>query len=63
MWFEILPAFGIITVALAIPGFAIYHIQDLWTGNVSEKRNQSEFYVTLKIVNIFNNIVTVAMDS
>ena len=35
MWFEILPAFGIITVALAVPGFAIYHIQNAWTGNVS----------------------------
>lgn len=43
MWFEILPAFGIITGALAIPGFAIYHIQEAWTGNVSEKRKKVNF--------------------
>ena len=47
MWFEILPAFGIITVALAIPGFAIYHIQEAWTGNVSGKWNFVKFYVIL----------------
>lgn len=35
MWFEILPSFGIITVALAIPGYALYGIHKAVLGNVS----------------------------
>jgi NADH dehydrogenase (ubiquinone) 1 alpha subcomplex subunit 1 len=37
MWFEIIPSFAIITVALSIPGFAMYHIHNGALGNVSEK--------------------------
>ena len=44
MWFEILPAFGIITVALAIPGVAIYNIQKLWFGNVSSIYFRFKFF-------------------
>lgn len=51
MWFEILPSFGIITVALALPGFAIYHIQNAWIDNVSIKLKSEtfrKFYVIQK---------------
>ncbi|CAO1303528.1 unnamed protein product [Diamesa hyperborea] len=47
MWFEILPAFGIITVALAVPGFAIYHIQNAWTGNPYRRNMDERFERTM----------------
>ncbi|XP_026474593.1 NADH dehydrogenase [ubiquinone] 1 alpha subcomplex subunit 1 [Ctenocephalides felis] len=33
MWFEILPSFGIIVGALALPSFASYHMHKLVNGN------------------------------
>lgn len=51
MWFEILPAFGIITVALAIPGVAIYNIQKLWIDNVKE------LTLYLRFLHNLNNII------
>lgn len=35
MWFEILPSFTIVSLALAAPGFATYGIHKLVLGNVS----------------------------
>lgn len=36
MWFEIIPSFAIITVALAAPGYALYGLHKLTLGNVSK---------------------------
>lgn len=36
MWFEILPSFAIITVALATPGYVVYGLHKAFLGNVSE---------------------------
>lgn len=55
MWFEIIPAFSIVTMALAIPGFAIYHIQEAWTGNVSRKLRIVGFCEILKFYKHHNN--------
>lgn len=36
MWFEILPAAAIISVALSVPIYAMYGLQKLTLGNVSD---------------------------
>ncbi|CRK95490.1 CLUMA_CG008959, isoform A [Clunio marinus] len=41
MWFEVIPSFAIITVALAIPSYATYHIHKLWIGN-AYRRNTDQ---------------------
>ncbi|XP_023164760.1 uncharacterized protein LOC111595331 isoform X2 [Drosophila hydei] len=41
MWFEILPAAGIITVALSVPIYAMYGLQKLTLGN-AYRRNMDE---------------------
>ncbi|GAB0096204.1 NADH dehydrogenase [Sergentomyia squamirostris] len=33
MWYEILPSFGIIVIATALPGYALYGIHKLVLGN------------------------------
>lgn len=38
MWFEIIPSFAIVTLALAAPGYALYGIHKLVIGNVSEQK-------------------------
>lgn len=37
MWFEIIPSFAIVSLALAAPGYAIYGLHKLVLGNVSEQ--------------------------
>lgn len=45
MWFEIIPSFGIITLALAAPGYALYGLHKLVLGNVS-----TENYLNILVV-------------
>lgn len=35
MWYEIIPSFLVITAALGLPGWGLYHIHNLTLGNVS----------------------------
>lgn len=51
MWFEIIPSFAIITVALSIPGFFTYHVHEAWINNVS---GNFEKYFRRNLVNIEN---------
>lgn len=37
MWFEILPSMAIISVALAVPGYALLGLHNLVLGNVSRQ--------------------------
>lgn len=53
MWFEILPSFAVVTLALAAPGYAIYGLHKLVLGNVSELNFRSKclsnvVYITKK---------------
>ncbi|XP_055840086.1 uncharacterized protein LOC129907759 [Episyrphus balteatus] len=41
MWFEIIPSAAIITIALSIPGYAMYGIHKLTLGN-AYRRNMDE---------------------
>ncbi|XP_055627713.1 NADH dehydrogenase [ubiquinone] 1 alpha subcomplex subunit 1 [Toxorhynchites rutilus septentrionalis] len=41
MWFEILPSFGIVTVFMSVPGFAMYGLHKLVLGN-AYRRNTDE---------------------
>lgn len=35
MWFEVLPSAAVITVMMAIPGYALYGLHKVFVGNVS----------------------------
>lgn len=52
MWFEIIPSFTIVALALAAPGYALYGIHKLYLGNVSKSNILFFIKPTLTLVYI-----------